>query len=81
MSIIIFLLLAKANLKIIPLVIDIVLMYHESGMKCVTSVTENGSCNVSHVSIREPFNKVSVHSICSYNEIEGGVTHEHWMAK
>ena len=52
----------EANLKIIPLVIDIVLMYHESGIKMcnvshdVTSVTENGSCNVSHVSIREPFN-------------------------
>ena len=35
----IFLLLVNANLKIIPSVIDIVLMYYESGMKCVTSVT------------------------------------------
>ena len=38
-SFIIFLLLAKANLIIIPLVIDIVLMYYESRMKYVTSVT------------------------------------------
>ena len=35
----IFLLLVNANLKIIPSVIDIVLMYYESGMKCVTTVT------------------------------------------
>ena len=47
----------------------------------VTSVTENVSCNVSHVSIGEPFNKVSVHSFCSYIfEIEGGVADGHWMA-
>ena len=32
----------------------------------VTSVTENVSCNVSHVSIRELFNQVLVNSFCSY---------------
>ena len=38
----IFLLLVNANLKIIPSVIDIVLMYYESGMKCVMSATDTG---------------------------------------
>ena len=47
----------------------------------VTSVTENGSCNVSHVYIREPHLTrfsfiISVHIF----EIEGCVADGHWMA-
>ena len=41
----------------------------------LTSVTENGSCNVSHVG-RFQF-ILSVHIF----EIEGGVADGHWMAK
>ena len=49
----------------------------------VTSVTENGSCNVSHVSIREAFLKLSFSSFFLFIlfEIEDGVADGHWMAK